>query len=700
MQAIVESCSPPFSEIDSDSSVAAVVRYWILRMLFDLGGIKAFLTAADFSDDSLARALGLSQNWTEKKYCRETASKTLQDMYSKIGGSSTRILVPKALQQNSDILGQTLGFNNAEKRIIEFAVILHTEPLIVVAAELVGAVSPSMLICYLATLLRLPEQEVRSALAIDGALAQTGFVVVDLMPTNHFRMLERLDVLSSGFVATMMTLVASPIELLKTTVLPCSAPQLCLDDFGHLQADLALLIPYLAHCLKTHRTGVNVLIYGDPGTGKSQLTRVVAQRLETALFEISSEEEDGSPTNGSSRLRSFGAAQNVFKGQSNLLLFDEIEDVFSDNLSSPGSGRTHKSWVNKMLEHNPAPTFWLSNSISCLDEAFIRRFDFIIEAKNPPLKQREKIISQLSDGLLSKQIIRKTAENAALTTAVVARVSGVLSAIQSSIDAEQISAGFERMVAATLKAQGHPVLQGTSRDLASPDFDVSLINSDIDLTALLAGINKTREGRLCVYGPPGTGKTAFGRWLAAQMGVPIHVKKASDILSKFVGETEQNIARFFREAEEDGALLMLDEVDSFLQDRRNAQRSWEITNVNEMLTQMESFRGVFIASTNLVESLDQASLRRFDLKTRFDYLQPSQALLLFETLCATLALSPPDERLKTILARMDFLTPGDFAALQRRSQFTPFVSAENLIETLGQEMALKDPGNSASIGFM
>ena len=55
-------------------------------------------------------------------------------------------------------------------------------------------------------------------------------------------------------------------------------------------------------------------------------------------------------------------------------------------------------------------------------------------------------------------------------------------------------------------------------------------------------------------------------------------------------------------------LLLIDEVDSFLQDRRGAQRIWEVTRVNEMLTQMEGFAGVFMASTNLMGGLDPAAL--------------------------------------------------------------------------------------------
>ena len=91
--------------------------------------------------------------------------------------------------------------------------------------------------------------------------------------------------------------------------------------------------------------------------------------------------------------------------------------------------------------------------------------------------------------------------------------------------------------------------------------------------------------------------------LADQLGMDLMLKKASDLISPYMGMTEQNFARTFRMAARENALLMIDEVDSFLQDRRGAQRSWEVTEVNEFLTQMESFPGIFIASTNLIDNL-------------------------------------------------------------------------------------------------
>ncbi|QSB02864.1 AAA family ATPase [Methylomonas sp. EFPC1] len=115
----------------------------------------------------------------------------------------------------------------------------------------------------------------------------------------------------------------------------------------------------------------------------------------------------------------------------------------------------------------------------------------------------------------------------------------------------------------------------------------------------------------------------------------------------------------------------MDEADSLLSDRSYAQRSWEITQINEMLTQMETFSGIFICTTNLMDKLDAASLRRFDFKVKFDYLNPNQRWLLFQRECRRLGGQLPSnpENLaifKQQVQRLSKLTPGDFAVVSRQ----------------------------------
>jgi transitional endoplasmic reticulum ATPase len=140
-------------------------------------------------------------------------------------------------------------------------------------------------------------------------------------------------------------------------------------------------------------------------------------------------------------------------------------------------------------------------------------------------------------------------------------------------------------------------------------------------------------------------------------------------------------------------------VDSFLQNRSRAQRSWEVTAVNEMLTQIETFTGVFIASTNLMEDLDPAALRRFDMKLRFLPLRTEQAAELLARHLATAGLPEATPEALRQISRLSTLTPGDFAAVERRHRFQPLASPEEFVRALAEECAQKVPASRGTIGF-
>ena len=176
--------------------------------------------------------------------------------------------------------------------------------------------------------------------------------------------------------------------------------------------------------------------------------------------------------------------------------------------------------------------------------------------------------------------------------------------------------------------------------------------------------------------------------------MPLIVKKASDLLGVYVGETEKKIASAFDEAKEKGAILLLDEVDSFLNSRESHTRSWESTMVNEMLTQMESFDGVFIATTNFNKKLDHAVARRFDFKIKLDYLMPEQSIKMFKQLTKRITAQTLDK-----LSTLKNLTPGDFAVVTRKAALLGKHSESDIFELLIQESAYKQPG-SKSIGFI
>ena len=119
------------------------------------------------------------------------------------------------------------------------------------------------------------------------------------------------------------------------------------------------------------------------------------------------------------------------------------------------------------------------------------------------------------------------------------------------------------------------------------------------------------------YGLSGTGKTEFARYISSCLGKDILLKRASDILDKYVGESEKHIKDAFQEAEATNSILLFDEADSFFADRNSVHNSWERTQVNEFLTQMEEFGGILICTTNLKQIMDSAMNRRFHMIVEF-----------------------------------------------------------------------------------
>jgi transitional endoplasmic reticulum ATPase len=166
-----------------------------------------------------------------------------------------------------------------------------------------------------------------------------------------------------------------------------------------------------------------------------------------------------------------------------------------------------------------------------------------------------------------------------------------------------------------------------------------------------------------------------------------------------VGQTERNIAGAFEEARQDGSILLFDEADSFLRDRRGAVRSWEVTEVNEFLQQLESFPGIVACTTNLWRDIDEAALRRFVFKLEFLFPIPEQTTALFRAFFPVAFEAAGDAAVLAAMRALPTLTPGDFAAVARRvravrgpSDFDP------LVRMLGAEVSVKRPASRA-VGF-
>ncbi len=679
-------------------AIPDIVRLWLLRLLGPLGAQRRLFSDFGIQEPQLLEAIGLGElleNGEDDKGLVRLIAAQIRVLH--LAAERKARSVPPVLAGNIERIAHLVGLTPTDCRLLEFALYLHGEVLLTVAAMGLGELNSAGAIRALSLLLDLDEVELRVALSPEGALARSGLLTFNREGT--LSLVNKLELLSSKMPDVILSAEADLIHLLREMVTPAAQPELSLADYGHIADTLEILLPYLRWTRRDSRHGANVFLHGAPGTGKSQLVKVLAQALGYELFEIASENDDDYAIDGAARLRAFRAAQSFFGQRQALILFDEVEDVFV-NHDSPFARRStqNKAWINRLLEENPLPAFWLSNSADCLDPAYLRRFDLVIELAVPPRRQREQMLQQACGDSVPAAILKQIAASEAVSPALVARAANVLRGIADELPPQRSGPAVLRLLNGTLQAQGHAPIQPIEANRLPDWYDPAYLNVPADLDALADGLERTGSGRLCLYGPPGTGKTAFARWLAERLGKPLLVRRASELLSKWLGESEKNIARAFLQAEADHALLLIDEVDSFLQDRRDARASWEITAVNEMLTRMESYPGLFIASTNLMQGLDPAALRRFDLKLEFGYLKPEQAWRLFQQQCAALGLPMPAEELRLRLNRLAVLTPGDYAAVARQNRFAPFTDTAAMLAALESECGLKE--GQRGIGFV
>lgn len=664
-----------------DNEIYDLAMLWMLRAIFRAGGEREFLRCRH---DNVLEFLGVHSSEPTKQDI-EVLKKRL-DVLEK-----TKISCElKDLEHNLNLLQENLGLTDTEKDILRFVAIVFNYEIISDACDLIGDLNNRQAVKALSQILNLDVLDVQNAFRKDGIFAKTSLIKIDSYYSRNLR--SKIDVINNEFTGALFIKCESIDEIFQSAIKPCSKTNLTLKNYAHVKEDMQILVSFLKNAIHKKQKGVNVLLYGSAGTGKTELSKVIASELNLKLYEVAYADESGY-ANELQRIKSYCLAQNVLQAGSNLLMYDEAEDVF--NTRNDEKRQYGKAFINRSLETNEVPTIWITNNIYSMDEAVVRRFNLAIELGVPNENMRAKIIKEYSANLIDNKLIKKLAKNEHVAPAVVSNASLVV----LNLNTGDRNKAFERVISNTLKAQGYGEIEKdkSSDDLPS-SYDPNFVNSNCDLNELMKGIKESKSARVCLYGVPGTGKSAYAKFIAKSLRKPIIIKKGSDLLSMWVGGTEQNIAEAFKEAKDKKAVLVFDEVDSFLQDRSMAARSWEITQVNEMLVQMESFDGIFIATTNLIDNLDKASLRRFDLKLEFGYLLPNQALNLFKKECALLKVKFDENAAKKI-SNLGLLAPGDFASVRRQARFRPIKNGDDFYERLEQEVALKNEEKSSRIGF-
>jgi len=620
------------------------------------------------------------------------------------------------VQKNIDVLAGLLQLNAAEQAVLLYGTLArYQRELRSLLVEFKVSNAPEAY-AALAEVAGVNAADVAEALRTGSRLERVG-LVDNLLSEHAITDLSDLMKVSDKLPPVLMREYNDTAELMAVFTRPSPASALTLADFDYVAEDARVLRQLLGRAVERGEVGVNILLYGPPGTGKTELARVVAQAAGLRLFEVEHADREGHSLSGRDRYRSLQIAQAFLKGSAQAaLLFDEVEDVFPP-LSMEASQRmaraeqvlahgsqsvSGKAWVNQILETNPVPTLWVTNRIEQIDPAFRRRFAYHLELNSPPPGAREQLVRKalagqaVSDALLSRLSARQDLTPAQIHTAV--RFAVLAQAGQAPLDGL-----IERQLAHADQALGrHRQRPQAPPPVTHYSLDLLHVESRHDIGRIVQALQARGHGTLCFHGAPGSGKSALAAHIAQALGQPLQIRQASDLMSKYVGETEQNMAAMFRDAEREGAVLLLDEADSFLQDRRGAQRHYEVTEVNEMLQGMERFRGVFICTTNLMDQLDAAALRRFAFKVKFLPLRREQREAMFVTEALggdAQALTPA---LIERLALLDQLCLGDFAAVQRQAQIlAETLDAEAFIAQLEAEHRIKpEVRERRGLGFL
>jgi transitional endoplasmic reticulum ATPase len=459
-------------------------------------------------------------------------------------------------------------------------------------------------------------------------------------------------------------------------------------DFKHLgdMREIAGRLVKACGSKGTAEFGVNLLFYGPPGTGKSEFAKTLGAHLGYSVQFAGEANEDSAEPNRRERIAGLMIA-NAIGGvaRKTIIVVDEADDLFIGVDEDDASTRHgSKVFMNRLIERAAAPTIWITNDIHQLGPSVVRRMNLALRFARPSLAVRKAMVERIAHdlrfplGASGGEIAQMPAPPALIENAIRSAATFNGSADDATL-----------ILKSGLRALGG---QEKAKAPAPIAFDPLLSAADVDLAALAAQVVRTRSRALsfCLSGPPGSGKSAYARYLAERLDMEILEKRFSDLSSMFLGESEKAIAAAFEEAADLRAFLILDEADSLLRDRREAHFSWEVTQVNEMLTWMERHPQPFACTTNAPDLLDSAAARRFLFKVRFLPMTPDQIAAAYRQMFNAAA---PSSVLK-----LDGLTPGDFAVVARKAGVADERDSTRVAMWLEDEVMAK-PDGPRKIGF-
>ena len=370
--------------------------------------------------------------------------------------------------------------------------------------------------------------------------------------------------------------------------------------------------------------GVFMLFHGRPGTGKTMMAHAVAHHLGKRILnvDIPTFIESGETE------RFLPALFREARLQDAVLFFDECELIFGNRLYGNGL----MTLLLTEIERFEGVAILATNLPQILDEALDRRILVKVLFPEPDRQARLEIWRRhlppeapvADDVDLEILADRYDMAGGYIKNAI---LMAVADAVHSDGEHPVITMGhMERAArdqlvrprdgetdAVVPKARLNDViLDETLRDRVEELIDASRNRRTVlERWGIGAHLGYGKGLSALLHGPPGTGKTLCAEALAGELGRPLLTASLPALLSKWIGETEKNLAGLFQNARRLDAVLFLDEADSLLRSRGQAHANpHDDRAVNELLRLIERHDGVVLLATNLKDQLDSALIRR------------------------------------------------------------------------------------------
>jgi len=587
--------------------------------------------------------------------------------------------------KNVEMLSKSLNLNSTQNQVLEFAFICGVSTdLSNFIFELSKRFKGSQ--DMWTTLFDCKEEELRQVIDPKGPLMRCGL----LEPHQHTGLVQ----VNNYWVELLVKPVNTIKDLLVKPLLPIKSA----GRFAVLAAEDKDLAIKILKGSNVYTKGINFLMYGASGLDKSKVLDSLVSESGRHGWTVDMEKIP----HHARRTTVYLALSELANSTGQILIVERAGDVlerkssmFLKMLFGLEIEREEHSEQDAVFFEFTTPSIWVSSDVESLSTDTVGRFIFHAALKKADRHQRHEQMLEI----LEKSKLSKEAQND------IAKLDGISSLqIESALRAAKL-AGLVRgktrdqaVVQAIKRSQ-----RALGRDLTER-FKPSVTHYSTDLLnctgrfgpeQILAALQRNKRGTMAFYGPPGTGKTQFAEYIASQLGVPLIAKRASDLMGKYVGDNEKNIAAMFEEATTEDAMLLLDEGDSFLRDRSYARSSWEVTMVNELLQHMERFPGIFVVCTNLFEGLDSAALRRFTFKLEFNALTMEQRWKMFvKEAGLSDIIKTVDDVTREVwyerLALMQQLAAGDFATVKRQANILDVtLTPEDWLTQLEQEVRVK-----------